>query len=72
MIVLSQPYSDDDLGLFDCAEPLCIEHFSAQCAIEAFVVTVFPGTTWIDADRFDANFPEPALEVCGNELRPIV
>lgn len=33
---------DDGLGLTWCAKPFGIERLSAECAVEAFVITVLP------------------------------
>jgi len=54
MIVLFQPCIDDDPGLFDCWEPLGIENFSSECAVEAFIVAFLPWTAGIDLDWLDA------------------
>ena len=42
MIVLPEPFIDDDLGLFGDVEPLSIEDFMAERSIEAFVVSILP------------------------------
>ena len=42
VIVLAQPCVDDDLRLTRGGEPLGVEQFGAQCAVEALVVSVLP------------------------------
>jgi len=44
----------------------------AQGAVEAFVVTVFPGAPGIDTDRLDPDLGKLGLEVLCDELRTIV
>ena len=61
MIVLFQPDIDDDLSLLDCREPFGVEDFTPEGPIEAFIVSVLPGTAGIDLDRLDANFAKPGL-----------
>ena len=72
MIVLFGPYTNDDFGEFYSAERLHIENFTSQSAIEALIVTVLPGTTRINPDRFDTDFGEPCLKRPGNELRTVI
>ena len=72
VIVLFKPCLDDDLSLPDGAEPFGIEYFPSQRAVEAFVVAVLPRGARIDADRLDAGFGKPGLEVLGNKLRTVV
>jgi len=43
VIVLPEPEIDDDLRLSSRREPLSIQDFAAQRAVEAFVVAVLPG-----------------------------
>jgi len=62
MIVLSEPPTNDGSCLIYRSKPLPVEDFSSECAIEAFVVTVLPGTAWIYPDRLDTNLGEPSLE----------
>lgn len=40
--VLAKPLVDDDLRLESVSEPLGIEHFASQCAVEPLVVAVLP------------------------------
>ncbi len=42
MIVLPEPFIDDDLCLFGGVEPLSIKDFMAERSIEAFVVSILP------------------------------
>ena len=65
MVVLSEPPTNDSSGLIYRSKPLPVEDFSSECAIEAFVVTVFPGAARIYLDRLDTNLGEPSLECPG-------
>ncbi len=71
-IVLSEPGSDDDLGLLGGVEVFCVEDFAAQCAVDALVVTVLPRRPWIDLDRLDPDLSQPVLQCCSGELRAII
>jgi len=42
VIVLAKPLVDDDLRLTGRYEPLGIEHFASQCAVEPLIVAVLP------------------------------
>jgi len=42
VIVLFDPFFDDDPGLFDCREPFGIEDLAPERAVEALVVAVLP------------------------------
>ncbi len=61
MIVLFEPRIDDDLCLFDRREPLGIENFISESAIEASIISILPRTAGIDLDRFDADRLKPGL-----------
>ncbi len=72
VVVLPEPVIDNDLCLLGCCEPLRIENFSAQRAIEPLVVSVLPGRSRVNADRLDANASKPALHRLCCELRAVV
>ena len=72
LIVLPEPGIDCDLSLFGGVEPFRVEHFSSKCSVEAFVVSILPGTSGIDLDGLDAGLLEPGLEVSGDELWSVV
>ena len=72
VIIFRWPDIDCHLRLFDAVEPLGIENFSAQRAVEPFVVAILPGATWVDLDRRHPNPSKPFLEVFSNELPTIV
>lgn len=42
MVVLSEPYIDLGLRLFDHMEPLSIQNFVAKSSIEALIISGFP------------------------------
>ena len=72
VIIFRWPDIDCHLRLFDAVEPLGIEDFSAQRAVEPFVVAILPGATWVDLDRRHPNPSKPFLELFSNELPTIV
>ena len=61
LVVLPEPSIDSDLGLPCGVEPFSVEDFFSQGAVEAFVVSIFPRTAWIDLHWFDANPLQPVL-----------
>lgn len=61
MIVLSEPFIYHCLGLPDCGEPFCIEDFCSECAVESFIVAIFPGAAGIDLNWLDTNLLKPCL-----------
>jgi len=50
VVVLSEPQVDDRLCLVDRSEPFRVQHLTAQCSIEAFIVSIFPRRAWVDLD----------------------
>ena len=53
-------------------EPMCVQTFLPELAIELFFAAVFPRATWIDLDRLYANLSKPILKVLSNKLSAIV
>ena len=72
VIVLAKPYIDCSLGLMDSVEPIRIEDIISDCAVKAFIVTIFPRRAWIDLLWPNIHFSEPSLKMFSNELRAIV
>ena len=72
LVVLPEPCINDDLGLFGAVEPLCIQHFAAQRAIESLVIAIFPGWSRIDLNGLYAYLSQSCLQLFGNKLRAIV
>ena len=60
-----------DLSLFDGVEPFRVEHLS-KFPVKEFIVSVLPWQTLIDLQRLDSYPFQPVLQVCCNELRPVV
>jgi len=48
LVILPEPGIDCDQRLLGVAKPLSIEHFSSECFVEAFVISVSPWAAWID------------------------
>ena len=71
-IVLPEPGIDDGLSLIERGKPLGIQDFTAQCSIEAFIVSILPRATGINAQWFDADFGQPVLQVTCDKLWAIV
>lgn len=71
-IVLLEPFSDDDFGLFNGCKPFCVQDLSAQSSIEPLIVSILPGRPGCDEERFYANLCEPFLKVYRLELPAIV
>ena len=70
-IVLPKPAVDHDLSLAGRCEPLGIEHFVTQRAVEALVVSVLPWRSRIDPDWFGAGGRKPFPEAFTGELGPL-
>jgi len=49
-VVLFDPGIDDDLGLLGGVEPFRVQDFTAQSAIEPFVVAILPRRSGVDLD----------------------
>ena len=71
VVVFPWPDIDCQLRLFDAVEPFGTEYFSAQRAVEPFVLAILPGATWVDFDRSHTNLSKPFLEVFSNEIPTI-
>jgi len=71
-IVLPEPGIDDGLSLVERGKPLGVQDFTAQSSVEAFIVSILPWAAGIDAQRLDANFCEPVLQVTCDKFWAIV
>ena len=63
---------DDDTGFPPRGEPLGVEAFVAELAVEAFVETVLPRLPWRVVDRLNAFFGKPVFDRVADELRAVV
>ena len=43
LVILFEPLIDDGLCMAGGIKPFCVEHFSAERAIEALVISILPG-----------------------------
>ena len=71
-VVLPEPDIDGDLRFFRSVEPFCSQDFSAECSVEAFVVSVLLGPAREDPHPLDADPSQPILKSRSNELLAIV
>jgi hypothetical protein len=62
LVILFEPLIDHGLSLAGCAKPFGVESFSAEGAVEALIIPIFPGRYRIDADRSDGRFGQPFFE----------
>lgn len=72
MIVIQPPVLHQHLGLLQCLEPLAIQQFILQLAVEAFAVGVLPRTARLDVQRAGSAFLQPCLHRRRDKLRTIV
>ncbi len=71
-IVQPPPLFDEDDSLGQCVEDLSVQELVSQLSVEAFVVTVFPRTSWRDVERLHTEPAQPPAHELRRELRPIV
>ncbi len=72
VVIFLDPAIDGCLGLVGGLKPVCIQDFIAKRAIESFIISVLPGTPWVNVNGFDADAFEPCLEEFGDKLWPII
>ena len=60
-IVLSEPYTEDGLGLIERFKPLGIQDFTSQGPIEALIACSLPRATRINVQWLDADFGQLVL-----------
>lgn len=58
-IVVLAPLFDQCPGLFQRAEYLAIEQLVSELAIEAFIVSILPRTSWFDEEGLYADPLKP-------------
>ena len=71
-IVFLPPPFDDYLSLLKGVEYLPIEYLVSQFSIERFVVSILPGTAWLDEQGLDSDPSKPAPDSLSRKFRPIV
>ena len=71
-IVLFAPVLDDNTGLCQREEPLLIQALITQAVMEAFHMTILPGTTRLNIQRFDFVLIEILPGNPGNKLWTII
>ena len=60
------------LRLPERVKDFTIEQLVPKLSVEALVVTVLPGTAWLDKQRFDTELGEPGPDRLCRKLWPIV
>lgn len=71
-VVVVPPGFDQDFCLAQIEEDFPRQQLVAQLAVEALAVTIFPGRSRLNVQRFHADPFEPFAQCCCNELRAIV
>ena len=71
-VVLLSPSFDHDLGLLKSVEYLSVEQLISQFSVEAFVVAVLPGATWLDIEGLHSQTAQPLTHCLSRELTAVV
>src|SRR5574343_752988 len=71
-VVVLTPDGDDLAGLSQGFEPVLVEAFIPELAVEAFDVSVLRGLAWLDQDVLNASRLHPCHEGSACELRTVV
>ena len=72
LVVVSPPLSDDFAGLRQRSEPMLVEAFVAELAVEALDVAVLRGAARFDQEVFDTVLLRPGDEDATGELGSVV
>lgn len=68
-VVMLSPVFVDDFRLLEHIEDFAVEQFVMELRVEAFAITVFPGTARHDVGGFGPDCCDPLPECLGDELR---
>ena len=68
-VVEHPPLFDQHLCLPECVKQFSVQQFTSEFAVKGLTVTVLPGATWRDVERFRAQAAQPCPELPGNHLR---
>ena len=71
-IVLLPPHFDHNLCLLQRIEDLPCKQLISHLPVERLNVAVFPGTAWLDEQRFDFQPAQPGTNFLGSELGAII
>lgn len=71
IIVILSPAFNQYLGFLQGVKNLAIQQFITHLAVERFHIPVFPGTAWLDEQRFYVEFVQPFAQSIGDELGSI-
>ncbi len=71
-IVVATPLLDDDFGFRTISEPLSIQAFISEFAVETFVGAILPWFTRLDETRLHTTMREPLFDSRSHELRAII
>ena len=72
LVVVGSPCGNALAGLLQRLEPVLIEAFIAESAVEALDVRVLGRAAWLDQDVFDAVLLRPCHERPASEFRSVV
>jgi len=69
---MATPLLDDDFGFRTISEPLHVQAFISELAVEALVRSILPWFAGFDEGRLHATRLEPFFHARRHELRPII
>lgn len=72
LVIKLPPLLNQHLGFASTGEPLPVQAFVTQFAVEAFHKTVLPGTARLDIGRTDIVVTQPLHYCCCGKLAAIV
>ena len=55
VVILIDPLCNHRLRFIQLVKDFQVQHFMWSVTVEPFVVSVFPGTAWVDIDRLDMD-----------------
>lgn len=70
-VIIASPVGDDLTSLGERCEPMLVEAFVTELAVEAFDVAVLCRASWLDQEVLDAVLLRPGDEGATGELRPL-
>ena len=55
MVIVLDPFTNNDLGFFKTVEDFSIQKVISKGAIKAFTKAIFPGAPWFNVSGFHSN-----------------
>ena len=65
VVILMDPLCYHTLGFGQCVKDFLVQPFLSTCAVEAFLVAVFPGTARMDIDGFNLDGTQSFVQYTG-------